>query len=104
MEGQSAIAQPLGSPAAQAAEFRAARIAAARTRFGVTSGVVLPSLPTADEDEADDLRRSRNADRFANGVGSPLAPSDIGSTDVETEITSSLDREAVERYAALQSQ
>ncbi len=106
MDGQSALAQPLASPAAQAAEFRVAKIAASRTRLGIRSGVAIPNLPSTNvaEDDSDTLRRSQNADRFANGVRSPLREDYSGLYEAEADVESSLDREAVERYLALQNQ
>lgn len=72
MAAQGARAQPAAGSAAYAAEFRASQVTARRERDGISSGNV-PFTPASGNDEGDQLTREQNVDRFANGIGSPLA-------------------------------
>lgn len=120
MAAQGALAQRL--PAAdQAAELRADRVTALRQRNNISAGNV-PAQPTpggnTETDEADELQRNRNADRYANGIGSPMAPlyANLNLSDVDTNEaansdfpeesaqSTSRDEEAMQNYTAFQSQ
>lgn len=72
MAAQGALASSAAGSAAYAAEFRAGQVTARRERDGISSGNV-PFTPASGNDEGDQLTREQNVDRFANGIGSPLA-------------------------------
>ncbi|MCR4312336.1 MAG: hypothetical protein NUV56_03560 [Candidatus Uhrbacteria bacterium] len=122
MAAQGALARSSpSSSTADAAEFRAGQTAARRERDGVSAGnVAFPSSSESDDSNSgDELHREQNADRFANGIGSPIASlySSLGNEDEEeepeaansdfseeSERGSGADRDAMDNYLALQSQ
>ncbi len=118
MAAQAALAQGVSSPAVNAAQLQAGRIASLRQRDGISSGnIAVPSFSGNETDEADELQRDQNADRFANGIGSPLPSlyinlgenqdeqSESANSDSEQYSQSSdMDEEAMRAYTSLQSQ
>ncbi|KKW30576.1 MAG: hypothetical protein UY72_C0008G0009 [Candidatus Uhrbacteria bacterium GW2011_GWD2_52_7] len=119
MAAQAALPQR-SSSAAMAAELRADQVTALRQRNNISVGNIpmQPASDSAAQDQADEFQRSRNADRYANSIGSPMASlyaslgeqpnqaQEAANTNFEETQPqdTAMDQEAMQNYIAMQSQ